>query len=49
MSSLDRVELLSALEDRYQIDLNETQFDRGNEQVGELENLVATRIVLGAV
>jgi long-chain acyl-CoA synthetase len=39
LSSLDRVELLGALEDRYQIDLNETQFTAA-QTVGELENLV---------
>ena len=39
LSSLDRVELLGALEDRYQIDLNETQFTAAR-TVGELENLV---------
>jgi long-chain acyl-CoA synthetase len=39
LSSLDRVELLGALEDRYQIDLNETQFNAAR-TVGELENLV---------
>jgi long-chain acyl-CoA synthetase len=39
LSSLDRVELLGALEDRYQIDLNETRFTAAR-TVGELENLV---------
>jgi long-chain acyl-CoA synthetase len=39
LSSLDRVELLSALEDRYQVDLNETRFASAR-TVGELENLV---------
>jgi len=39
LSSLDRVELLGALEDRYQVDLNETQFTSAR-TVGELESLV---------
>ncbi len=39
LSSLDRVELLSALEDRYQVDLNETRFASAR-TVGELEGLV---------
>ena len=39
LSSLDRVELLSALEDRYQVDLNETSFASAR-TVGEVENLV---------
>lgn len=39
LSSLDRVELLGALEDRYQIDLNETRFTSAR-TVGELESLV---------
>jgi long-chain acyl-CoA synthetase len=39
LSSLDRVELLSALEDRYQVDLNETRFASAR-TVGELERLV---------
>jgi len=39
LSSLDRVELLSALEDRYQVDLNETRFASAR-TVGELENQV---------
>jgi long-chain acyl-CoA synthetase len=39
LSSLDRVELLGALEDRYQVDLNETRFASAR-TVGELENLV---------
>ncbi len=38
-SSLDRVELLGALEDRYQVDLNETGFASAR-TVGELEKLV---------
>jgi long-chain acyl-CoA synthetase len=39
LSSLDRVELLSALEDRYQIDLSETQFAAVN-TVGDLERML---------
>jgi len=39
LSSLDRVELLGAIEDRYQVDLNETRFASAR-TVGELESLV---------
>ena len=39
LSSLDRVELLGALEDRYQIDLNETNFANAA-TVGDLEKLL---------
>ncbi|HXM23850.1 MAG TPA: AMP-binding protein [Terriglobales bacterium] len=39
LSSLDRVELLSALEDRYQIDLSETWFAAVN-TVGDLERML---------
>jgi long-chain acyl-CoA synthetase len=39
LSSLDRVELLGAIEDRYQIDLNETEFTAAK-TVGEIEHLV---------
>jgi long-chain acyl-CoA synthetase len=39
LSSLDRVELLGAMEDRYQVDLNETRFSSAR-TVGELEALV---------
>ncbi|MGH9515536.1 MAG: AMP-binding protein [Terriglobales bacterium] len=39
LSSLDRVELLSALEDRYQIDLSETSFSAVN-TVGDLERML---------
>ena len=39
LSSLDRVELLSALEDRYQIDLSETRFANVT-TVGELEHML---------
>lgn len=39
LSSLDRVELMSALEDRYQVDLSETSFSAAN-TVADLENLL---------
>ncbi len=39
LSSLDRVELLSALEDRYQIDLSEARFAAVN-TVGDLERML---------
>jgi long-chain acyl-CoA synthetase len=39
LSSLDRVELLSALEDRYQIDLSETRFASAS-TVAELEHML---------
>jgi long-chain acyl-CoA synthetase len=39
LSSLDRVELLSALEDRYQIDLSETRFSAVN-TVGDVERML---------
>jgi long-chain acyl-CoA synthetase len=39
LSSLDRVELLSAIEDRYQIDVNETHFTSAA-TLGDLERLV---------
>ena len=39
LSSLERVELLSALEDRYQVDLSETRFACAN-TVGDLEQLL---------
>lgn len=39
LTSLDRVELMSALEDRYQVDLDETRFASAT-TVGELETLV---------
>ena len=39
LSSLDRVELLSALEDRYQVDLSETRFDTLR-TVGDLERML---------
>ncbi len=43
LSSLDRVELLSALEDRYQIDLSETRFAAVN-TVGELEGMLQGKL-----
>ncbi len=42
LSSLDRVELLSALEDRYQFDLSETKFANAA-TVGDLEKLLQER------
>lgn len=39
LSSLDRVELMSALEDRYQVDLSETRFS-ALRTVGELERML---------
>jgi long-chain acyl-CoA synthetase len=39
LSSLDRVELLGALEDRYQLDLSETRFAAAN-TVGDIEKLL---------
>ena len=39
LSSLDRVELMSALEDRYQVDLSETRFSAVR-TVGELERML---------
>ena len=42
LSSLERVELLSALEDRYQIDLSETRFAAAA-TVGDLEKLLSGR------
>jgi long-chain acyl-CoA synthetase len=39
LSSLDRVELLSALEDRYQTDLSEAEFSRAK-TIGELQRML---------
>jgi long-chain acyl-CoA synthetase len=39
LSSLDRVELLSAIEDRYQLDLSETRFSAAR-TVGDLERML---------
>ncbi len=44
LSSLDRVELLSALEDRYQVELNETQMASAT-TVGELEAMLGQSVV----
>ncbi len=41
LSSLDRVELFSALEDRYQVDLSETSFANAT-TVGDLEKLLSS-------
>jgi long-chain acyl-CoA synthetase len=40
LSSLDRVELISALEDRYQVDLSETRFS-ATRTVGDLEKMLS--------
>jgi len=40
LSSLDRVELISALEDRYQLDLSETSFS-GARTVGDVERMLS--------
>jgi long-chain acyl-CoA synthetase len=40
LSSLDRVELMSALEQRYQVELSDAQFQQVT-TVGQLENLIA--------
>ena len=42
LSSLDRVELMSVLEERYQVDLNEVQFQDAA-TIGQLEKLVSGR------
>jgi long-chain acyl-CoA synthetase len=47
LSSLDRVELMSALEDRYQVELNEIPFANA-ETVGQLEKLL-TRNTASAI
>jgi long-chain acyl-CoA synthetase len=39
LTSLDRVELMSALEDRYQVDLSETRFS-SLKTIGDLENML---------
>ena len=48
LSSLDRVELLSALEDRYQVDLSETRFAAVN-TVGDLERMLHGQLPTRAV
>jgi len=47
LSSLDRVELLSALEDRYQVDLSETRFGAVR-TVGDLERMLRGEAAPGA-
>jgi long-chain acyl-CoA synthetase len=47
MSSLDRVELMSAIEERYQVDLNEVQFADAA-TVSQLEKLLTTAPVTGS-
>ncbi|HYM79453.1 MAG TPA: AMP-binding protein [Candidatus Dormibacteraeota bacterium] len=47
LSSLDRVELLGALEDRYQVDLSETQFS-SMRTVGDLERMLHGESARGA-
>src|SRR5207237_9632163 len=47
LSSLDRVELLSALEDRYQVDLSETRFNAVR-TVGDLERMLRGEAAPGA-
>jgi long-chain acyl-CoA synthetase len=42
LSSLERVELMSALEDRYQVDLKEASYSAAH-TVGELEKMLAAR------
>ncbi len=46
LSSLDRVELMSALEDRYQIDLSEARFN-SMRTVGDLEQMLRGETVAG--
>ena len=46
LSSLERVELLSALEDRYQLDLSETKFAKAA-TVGDLERLLRSERAVG--
>ena len=47
LSSLDRVELLSTLEDRYQVDLSETRFSAVR-TVGDLERMLRGDAAPGA-
>jgi len=42
LGSLDRMELLGALEDRYQVDLSENRFRHGT-HVGDLERMLRTQ------
>lgn len=48
LSSLDRVELMSALEDRYQVDLSETSFSAVR-TVGDLERMLRGDVAPAAV
>jgi len=48
LSSLDRVELLSALEDRYQVDLSQTRFNTVR-TVGDLEQMLRGEAAPGEV
>jgi long-chain acyl-CoA synthetase len=43
LSSLDRVELISALEDRYQVDLSETRFSAAR-TVGDVERMLSGEV-----
>ena len=47
LSSLDRVELMSAIEDRYQVDLSETRFS-AVKTVGDLERMLRGEAAPGA-
>jgi long-chain acyl-CoA synthetase len=47
LSSLDRVELLSAIEDRYQVDLSETRFS-AVKTVGDLERMLSGEVAPAA-
>ncbi|MDP9267374.1 MAG: AMP-binding protein [Acidobacteriota bacterium] len=47
LSSLDRVELMSAIEDRYQLDLNESGFAAAT-TVGELEKMLREQPAFGS-
>jgi len=47
LSSLDRVELISALEDRYQVDLSETRFSAAR-TVGDVERMLSGEARMGA-
>lgn len=47
LSSLDRVELLSAVEDRYQVDLSETRFSNVK-TIGDLERMLRGEAAPGA-
>jgi len=43
LTSLERVDLMSALEDRYQVDLSETRFSEAR-TIGDIEKLIAGRV-----